>query len=185
MWLQVQELEKAAKVAASELDKANKELAEVKVSAGEGEKSRVAAAALGAELGELKGKFAEVEAGYKKEMTLRKKYYNIIEDMKGKIRVYCRVRPFNKMEREKGSVYATFFPDDMTIDVQTSRDRKSFTFDQCFQSNSTQEAVFEDTQNLIQSAMDGYNVCIFAYGQTGAGKTHTMFAPPPLRNDFM
>jgi hypothetical protein len=175
--LQVQELEKAAKVAASELDKANKELAEVKVSAGEGEKSRVAAAALGAELGELKGKFAEVEAGYKKEMTLRKKYYNIIEDMKGKIRVYCRVRPFNKMEREKGSVYATFFPDDMTIDVQTSRDRKSFTFDQCFQSNSTQEAVFEDTQNLIQSAMDGYNVCIFAYGQTGAGKTHTMFAP--------
>ena len=138
-----------------------------------------AAAALGAELGELKGKFAEVEAGYKKEMTLRKKYYNIIEDMKGKIRVYCRVRPFNKMEREKGSVYATFFPDDMTIDVQTSRDRKSFTFDQCFQSNSTQEAVFEDTQNLIQSAMDGYNVCIFAYGQTGAGKTHTMFAPPP------
>lgn len=153
----------------------------MKVSAGEGEKSRVAAAALGAELGELKGKFAEVEAGYKKEMTLRKKYYNIIEDMKGKIRVYCRVRPFNKMEREKGSVYATFFPDDMTIDVQTSRDRKSFTFDQCFQSNSTQEAVFEDTQNLIQSAMDGYNVCIFAYGQTGAGKTHTMFTPPPAQ----
>ena len=152
----------------------------MKVAAGEGEKSRAAAAALGAELGELKGKFAEVEAGYKKEMTLRKKYYNIIEDMKGKIRVYCRVRPFNKMEREKGSVYATFFPDDMTIDVQTSRDKKSFTFDQCFQSNSTQEAVFEDTQNLIQSAMDGYNVCIFAYGQTGAGKTHTMYGNPEM-----
>jgi hypothetical protein len=180
MFAQVVELEKAAKVAASELEKANKELAEVKVAAGEGEKSRAAAAALGAELGELKGKFVEVEAGYKKEMTLRKKYYNIIEDMKGKIRVYCRVRPFNKMEREKGSVYATFFPDDMTIDVQTSRDRKSFTFDQCFQSNSTQEAVFEDTQNLIQSAMDGYNVCIFAYGQTGAGKTHTMYGNPEM-----
>ncbi len=174
----MQELEKAAKVAASELEKANKELVEVRLAAGEGEKSRAAAAALGTELGELKGKFAEVEAGYKKEMTLRKKYYNIIEDMKGKIRVYCRVRPFNKMEREKGSVYATFFPDDMTIDVQTSRDKKSFTFDQCFQSNSTQEAVFEDTQNLIQSAMDGYNVCIFAYGQTGAGKTHTMYFHP-------
>ncbi len=177
---QVSELEKAAKVAASDLEKATKELAEVKVAAGEGEKSRVAALSLGAELGELKGKFAEVEAGYKKEMTLRKKYYNIIEDMKGKIRVYCRVRPFNKMEREKGSVYATFFPDDMTIEVQTSRDKKSFTFDQCFQSNSTQEAVFEDTQNLIQSAMDGYNVCIFAYGQTGAGKTHTMYGNPEM-----
>jgi hypothetical protein len=57
----VLELEKAAKVAASELEKANKELVEVRLAAGEGEKSRAAAAALGAELGELKGKFAEVE----------------------------------------------------------------------------------------------------------------------------
>ena len=40
--------------------------------------------------------------------------------------------------------------------------------------DATQEKVFEDTKRLIQSAVDGYNVCIFAYGQTGAGKTHTI-----------
>ena len=34
--------------------------------------------------------------------------------------------------------------------------------------------IFEDTNNLVQSAVDGYNVCIFAYGQTGSGKTFTM-----------
>ena len=36
------------------------------------------------------------------------------------------------------------------------------------------EEVFSDTQPLIRSVLDGYNVCIFAYGQTGAGKTFTM-----------
>ncbi len=34
--------------------------------------------------------------------------------------------------------------------------------------------VFEDTKPIITSCVDGYNVCILAYGQTGAGKTYTM-----------
>ena len=180
----VEELQKTAKSAAAHLEKANKELADVKMAAEvaveEGKRSCVAAAALGAELVELKVRYAEMEAGYKKEMTLRKKYYNIIEDMKGKIRVCCRVRPFNQIEIEKGSVHATFFPDDMTIEVQTSRDKKSFTSDKCFHSNASQEAVFENARHLVQSALDGYNVCILAYGQTGAGKTYTMYGNPEM-----
>jgi len=39
----------------------------------------------------------------------------------------------------------------------------------------SQEDVFEDTKDLVQSGVDGYNVTIFAYGQTGAGKTYTMY----------
>jgi hypothetical protein len=35
---------------------------------------------------------------------------------------------------------------------------------------NTQADVFKDTKHLIMSVVDGYNVCIFAYGQTGAGK---------------
>lgn len=38
----------------------------------------------------------------------------------------------------------------------------------------TQEDIFNELSTLIQSSMDGYNVCVFGYGQTGAGKTHTM-----------
>lgn len=37
-----------------------------------------------------------------------------------------------------------------------------------------QAAVFEEVSDLVQSALDGYKVCLFSYGQTGAGKTHTM-----------
>ena len=38
--------------------------------------------------------------------------------------------------------------------------------------------VFEDTKPIITSCVDGYNVCLIAYGQTGAGKTYTMMGPP-------
>jgi len=50
---------------------------------------------------EMQTAYAEVEVSYKKEMQLRKKYYNQIEDMKGKIRVYARCRPFATYEKEK------------------------------------------------------------------------------------
>jgi predicted dithiol-disulfide oxidoreductase (DUF899 family) len=41
---------------------------------------------------------------------------------------------------------------------------KEYVFDACFDSKTSQEEIFEDTKMLIQSAIDGYNVCIFAYG---------------------
>jgi hypothetical protein len=69
---------------------------------------------------------------YNKEQALRKKYWNEIEDMKGKIRVYARCRPFAKYEIEKGCTQVVSFPNEMSVVVESERGGKPFTFDSCF-----------------------------------------------------
>ena len=50
-----------------------------------------------------------------------------------------------------------------------------YAFDRVFNQNSTQEEVYQHTAKpLIPHVVDGYNATVFAYGATGAGKTHTM-----------
>ncbi|XP_065856128.1 kinesin-like protein KIN-14E isoform X2 [Euphorbia lathyris] len=119
---------------------------------------------------------AELEVLYKEEQVLRKRYFNTIEDMKGKIRVFCRLRPLSDKEiaeRDKDIVAST---DEFTVEHPWKDDKaKQHIYDRVFDGNSTQDEVFEDTRYLVQSAMDGYNVCIFAYGQTGSGKTFTIY----------
>lgn len=97
----------------------------------------------------------------------------------GKIRVYVRIRPFSNSERERGSTEAVTKDGKMSVLVKGvggPENKKVFDFDQVFggtESNS-QTDIFKDTKHLIMSVVDGYNVCIFAYGQTGAGKSYTM-----------
>lgn len=47
---------------------------------------------------------------------------------------------------------------------------------------NSQEDVFKDIKHLMMSIVDGYNVCIFAYGQTGAGKSFTMIGAADIGN---
>ncbi|XP_048128537.1 kinesin-like protein KIN-14E isoform X2 [Rhodamnia argentea] len=119
---------------------------------------------------------AELEVLYKEEQTLRKRYFNTIEDMKGKVRVYCRLRPLNEkeiIEKEKDVLTNV---DEFTVEHSWKDDKaKQHIYDRVFDGMALQEEVFEDTKYLVQSAVDGYNVCIFAYGQTGSGKTFTIY----------
>jgi len=138
----------------------------------------------------LKADQKVLEKKYLKEQAMRRKFYNELEDLKGKIRVFCRVRPLSGSEIKRGCQAAVKCPDEYSIGVKyEARGRPAkadFEFDRVFPNEgegSTQAEVFADTKRLCQSACDGFNVCIFAYGQTGSGKTFTMMGkedPPEL-----
>uniref|UniRef100_A0A8C0B0W5 Kinesin-like protein n=1 Tax=Buteo japonicus TaxID=224669 RepID=A0A8C0B0W5_9AVES len=54
-------------------------------------------------------------------------------------------------------------------------DSKPYIFDRVFQSNTSQEQVYNDcAKKIVKDVLEGYNGTIFAYGQTSSGKTHTM-----------
>eukprot|EP00756_Hemistasia_phaeocysticola_P004250 Hpha_TRINITY_DN12712_c0_g2::TRINITY_DN12712_c0_g2_i1::g.114287::m.114287/K10406/KIFC2_3; kinesin family member C2/C3 len=125
-----------------------------------------------------------LQENYLREMKLRKKYYNDLQEMRGNIRVYCRVRPMIEKEISEGHRMVIEHPDLETKDELVVRDDQGerpkprrYEFDRVFQASEDQADVFRDTKPLIESVVDGYNVCIFAYGQTGSGKTYTMEGP--------
>ncbi|KAL8610796.1 hypothetical protein ACOMHN_016779 [Nucella lapillus] len=158
----------------AEVAKLQAELATLGVAAKEGVAAASKVKHLETENKKLTEENKVLTENFNSERVLRKKYYNMVEDMKGKIRVYARARPLSSGEKERGNVSVVKSPDEFSVQVMSQRGQKEFQYDQVFLEDSTQEKVFEDTNNLIQSAVDGYNVCIFAYGQTGSGKTFTM-----------
>jgi len=107
----------------------------------------------------------------------RRKIHNGIEDLKGTIRVFCRIRPLSEKEKLQGDTNITKQVDIMTLSLQQLYANVNYAFDAVF-TPGTQDEVFEDCSDLVQSAVDGYNVTMFAYGQTGAGKTFTMYGVP-------
>ncbi|KAJ3684650.1 hypothetical protein LUZ61_013814 [Rhynchospora tenuis] len=107
-------------------------------------------------------------------MVLRRDALNEYLDLKGNIRVFCRIRPFLPQETF-GFQKSIFDLDFSNVLLRVAETKcKKYNFDKVFHPNSTQEDVFSEIEPVIKSALDGYNVCIFAYGQTGTGKTYTM-----------
>ncbi|KAL6081104.1 hypothetical protein STEG23_005435, partial [Scotinomys teguina] len=89
------------------------------------------------------------------------------------VAVCVRVRPLNSRE-ELGEATHVYWKTDNNA-IYQSDGGKSFSFDRVFHSNETTKNVYEEIAvPIINSAIQGYNGTIFAYGQTASGKTHTM-----------
>ncbi|XP_058135918.1 kinesin-like protein KIFC3 isoform X3 [Dasypus novemcinctus] len=138
-------------------------------------------AEIGQAIDEVSNTNQELLRKYRRELQLRKKCHNELVRLKGNIRVIARVRPVTKEDGEgpEATNAVTFDPDDDAVIHLLHRGKPvSFELDKVFSPQASQQDVFQEVQALITSCIDGFNVCIFAYGQTGAGKTYTMEGTP-------
>ncbi|XP_053737445.1 kinesin-like protein KIF25 [Synchiropus splendidus] len=117
------------------------------------------------------------------ERERRKELHNTVVELRGNIRVHCRVRPvlpFDHVQAGAGASEEVIHAvSDDTLLVNPLKagplgQTKLFEFERVHGPDDSQELVFEEVRPLLTSLLDGYNVCIMAYGQTGSGKTHTM-----------
>jgi len=99
----------------------------------------------------------------------RRELHNEIQELKGNIRVCCRVRP---APRDSGEALHSVGVNKLVLEWKS--ELFPVTLDRVFDASAQQAHIFAEVDGLVQSALDGYKVCIFAYGQTGSGKTHTM-----------
>ncbi|KAH0844372.1 hypothetical protein AYO21_00840 [Fonsecaea monophora] len=108
------------------------------------------------------------------------------EDVKTSVKVVVRVRPPLGPSDPGFDLIPQRFQRSMvqvntntSLAVESPQGRKIFIFDRVFGQDTTQNAVWEYLQDSVDSFLQGYNVSLLAYGQSGAGKSYTMGTSGP------
>lgn len=127
---------------------------------------------LGHSISNLEGEIAGLKQKERLLDKKRREALNKILDIKGSIRVFCRVRPFLLSDRRR--IHEPVSIGLEKVVVKSVGIRKEYRYDKVFHQAATQEDVFVEVEPILRSALDGHNVCMLAYGQTGTGKTFTM-----------
>jgi len=110
-------------------------------------------------------------------LTLLWYYYEKMSDNKNEqaIQVYIRVRPpISKEVQHKNAVQVS---GGQAIQVTAENKEISCNFDRVFNETTAQEDIFLQIKPVLVDVLSGINACIFAYGQTSSGKSHTMIGP--------
>ncbi|KAB8075499.1 P-loop containing nucleoside triphosphate hydrolase protein [Aspergillus leporis] len=91
------------------------------------------------------------------------------------IKVVARFRPQNKVELSSGGEPIVDFENEQSCAINSREGTGSFTFDRVFPMDSKQTDIFDfSIRPTVDDILNGYNGTVFAYGQTGAGKSYTM-----------
>ena len=92
-----------------------------------------------------------LQSKFKEEQKRRKNLHNELEDMKGAIRLYCRIRPLSNTElsREESKVPILHAKDILTVELHGKNQPINYNFDSVFGPDSTQDQVFEETKRLV------------------------------------
>ncbi|RYP42319.1 hypothetical protein DL767_000241 [Monosporascus sp. MG133] len=179
---QLQELSKRAEAAERSADEANKA-------------ARKAIEASNEEFEKFK---QELKEKLVREEEKRHKLFEQVQDLRGNIRVMCRIRPpgenpsdlpvqfeYLESEYDEDKFAGVVVPTEKDHPAEEGRKvagrTPPFNFERIFDPSCTNEDVFDEISQLVQSVMDGKKVCIFCYGQTGSGKTYTMSNQSPGR----
>ncbi|XP_067674970.1 kinesin-like protein KIF25 [Haliotis asinina] len=140
----------------------------------------------------LQAALQDITERHGKEKKRRQALHNTLMELRGNIRVHCRIRPLMEFDcgnedvstlgrsGSKSEVVVHFY-DDENVCIRTAKHNKVFEYERVYSPDEKQANVFDEVQPMLTSLLDGYNVSIMAYGQTGSGKTHTMLGSH--RND--
>jgi kinesin family member C1 len=133
-------------------------------------------AVLKARIEERERRIFELEEQLLKSEDQRRRMHNCIQELRGNIRVFVRTRPFLPSDGTACDSAIDVSPDGESLEILDNRSATpfDFKFDKVFPPSAGQDLVFQEVSDFVQSALDGYHVCLFSYGQTGSGKTHTM-----------
>ena len=137
---------------------------------------------------QLKERLSTILSTYQEEMKERKRLYNLVQELRGNIRVFCRIRPVapvaaaalihgnetvaSEMLKCVSAVLALHEQLVVVRALFLVLLSNTWTFDHVFSLFTTEDNVFNQIRPLVGSVLDGYNATIFSYGQTGSGKTH-------------
>lgn len=147
------------------------------------------------ELNETEQELLEEKERTQRAEERRRVLFDEVQEVKGNIRVMCRVRPAPEDTPEEelldfGEPEPGEFNDEWgRLTLHTTRkaalgdvkEARKFEFERVFGQDATNDDVFGEISELVQSAMYGKKVTCFCYGQTGSGKTHTMMGTPDDR----
>lgn len=123
------------------------------------------------------------------ESSTRRKLLHEVQDLRGTVRVYCRPRSFEQHGTSSLSGALSLPSSEILVlhrerlPSSTDTTPLSFEFDRIFPPDTDQREVYSEIDELILCALDGFKVCLMAYGQSGTGKTYTMLGDVRYAHD--